>query len=139
MKAPDGQTAITFQIKPYEIDAAGHVNNAVYLNWLEDLRVKLFSEIIPLKSLTEREIFLVVASTSIRYRAPLFLYNKPLGILNIDNYSKGIWYLSAKFIREDRVIAEASQKCVLIDRKRNKMLRKVESIDADKEYESIRS
>jgi len=135
MKTPDGYTAITFEIKPYDIDAAGHVNNSVYINWLEDLRVKLFSEIIPMESLTERKIFLVVAATSIRYRAPLFLYNNPLGTLKIDNYSKGIWYLSAKFMLEDRVVAEASQKCVLIDRENNKMLRKIASTYAEREYE----
>ncbi len=128
-------TEITFIIKPYDIDAAGHVNNAVYINWLEDLRVKLFNKMISLESLTKRNIFLVVASTSIRYKAPLFLYHKPKGILKIDNYSKGIWYLSGRIVLEDRVIAEAEQKCVLIDRKNNKMLRKIVSTYMEREYE----
>ncbi len=122
MEQSDNYSEITFNIKPYDIDAAGHVNNAVYINWLEDLRVKLFSEIIPLESLTKRNIFLVVASTSIKYRVPLFLYNKPRGILKIDKYSKGIWFISARFMLEDRLAAEAVQKCVLIDSKHNKML-----------------
>ncbi len=52
MEPTEEFTEITFKIKPYDIDAAGHVNNAVYINWLEDLRVKLFSKIIPLESLT---------------------------------------------------------------------------------------
>ena len=122
MEQYDDYTEIKLIIKPYDIDAAGHVNNAVYINWLEDLRVKLFSEIIPLQSLIKRNIFLVVASTSIKYRAPLFLYNKPRGILKIDKYSKGIWFVSAKFMLEDTLAAEALQKCVLIDKKHNKML-----------------
>lgn len=130
-------TEIPFKIKPYDIDAAGHVNNAVYINWLEDLRVKLFSKIIPLESLTKRNIYLVVASTSIKYKAPLFLYDKPRGILKIDKYYKGIWYLSARFILDDRVIAEAVQKCVLLDRENNKMFRKLVSKYLEKEYEII--
>ena len=31
-------------INTYDIDVAGHVNNAVYVQWLEKLRTKLFTE-----------------------------------------------------------------------------------------------
>ena len=135
MESLGGFTEITFKIKPYDIDAAGHVNNAVYINWLEDLRVNLFSKIIPLESLAKRNIFLVVASTCIKYKAPLFLYNTPLGILKIEKYYKGIWQVSARFILNGRLIAEAVQKCVLLDRKNNKMFRKIVSTYHEKEYE----
>jgi acyl-CoA thioester hydrolase len=135
MGPSDNYAEISFQIKPYDIDAAGHVNNAVYINWLEDLRVKLFSDIVPLESLAKKNIYLVVASTRIKYKAPLFLYDNPEGILKIDHYYKGIWYLSARFILGHQVIAEAEQKCVLIDGKNNKMLKEVVSTYKEMEYE----
>ncbi len=118
-------TEIDFEIKPYDIDAAGHVNNAVYLNWLEDLRIKLFRDLIELDTLTKNNIYLVVASTNIKYKAPLFLFNEPKGLMKVDNYRKGIWYLSAEFKTKSRITTEAFQKCVLIDRKNDKMVRKI--------------
>lgn len=33
---PDGATARTFSVRPHELDPMDHVNNAVYLDWLED-------------------------------------------------------------------------------------------------------
>ncbi len=34
--APDGATARTFVVRPQELDPMGHVNNAVYADWLEE-------------------------------------------------------------------------------------------------------
>ena len=51
MNEVDHSTEIYFEIKPYDIDASGHVNNAVYINWLEDLRFKLFRKYIRLNDL----------------------------------------------------------------------------------------
>ena len=31
----NSEVELSFDIKSYNIDAAGHVNNAVYINWLE--------------------------------------------------------------------------------------------------------
>jgi acyl-ACP thioesterase len=33
---PDGATRRSFAVRPHEIDPAAHVNNAVYLDWLEE-------------------------------------------------------------------------------------------------------
>lgn len=122
---------IYFQIKPYDIDASGHVNNSVYINWLEDLRVKLFRKYFRLDELFQEEIFLVVSSTTIKYKAPLFLFNKPKGTIKIEKYCKGIWYLSAVIESDNRINTKAFQKCVLFDRRRNKMIRKnVNTIDS---------
>ena len=131
-------TEINFEIKPYDIDAAGHVNNAVYLNWLEDLRVKLFRQVIELDTLTKNNIYMVVAFTKIKYKTPLFLFNKPKGIIKIDNYCKGIWYLSAVFKKENKITTEAFQKCVLIDRRNNKMIRKINFKLKNEMYETCR-
>jgi acyl-CoA thioester hydrolase len=124
MKEQNSFAEINFEIKPYNIDVAGHVNNAVYLNWLEDLRVKLFRQFIHLDSLTRNNIHLVVASTSIKYKAPLFLFSKPKGIMKIDKYFKGIWFLSAEIKVENKITTQAFQKCVLMDIKNNRMIKK---------------
>lgn len=133
MKENNKFVEIIFEIKSYDIDAAGHVNNAVYLNWLEDLRVKLFRDIFQLDFLVRNNIHLVVASTNIKYKAPLFLFNRPRGIMEVDQYSRGVWYLSAKFKRGNSITTEAFQKCVFIDNNNNR--RMVKNIIVNSESE----
>ena len=111
------------EIKPYDIDVAGHVNNAVYMNWFEDLRIKLFEKIIPLKTLISKGLYPVVASTTIDYKRPLYLFDKPVGKIRIDKFEKGIWYLKILIELENKIVAKASQKCVLIDLKTHKMVK----------------
>jgi YbgC/YbaW family acyl-CoA thioester hydrolase len=54
-----------------ECDMYGHVNNAVYLSYLEHARVDLLKDIgLPLESLTESGIFLYIVKISIEYKKP---------------------------------------------------------------------
>jgi len=117
------EVELDFSIKPYNIDAAGHVNNAVYINWLEDLRTKLLEKILPHQILLEKNLHLVVAATNIEYKKPLHLYEKPLGVLKVDKYERGILYLSYLITLNGKIIAKASQKCVLIEKNTQKMVR----------------
>lgn len=116
------QVSIDFTIKPYEIDAAGHVNNAVYHHWLEDLRVKLFDQFLPLNVLLANNCYPAVASTEISYKHPLFLGDNPCGKIKIDQFSRGIWYLNFQIENDGKTYAAAKQKCVIIDLTTNKML-----------------
>lgn len=109
------------EIKPYNIDAAGHVNNAVYINWLEDLRTKLFEKILPHEELLKRNYHLVVASTSIEYKKPLHLHEKPVGKMKIDKYERGIFYLSCLITLDKKIVAKVFQKCVLVNKYTQKM------------------
>jgi acyl-CoA thioester hydrolase len=110
-------------IKPYNIDAAGHVNNAVYINWLEDLRTELLEKVLPHEELLKRNYHLVVASTNIEYKMPLHLYEKPIGKMKVDKYEKGIFYLSCLITLDNKIVTRAFQKCVLIDKSNQKMVK----------------
>jgi acyl-CoA thioester hydrolase len=112
-----------FSIKSYNIDAAGHVNNAVYINWLEDLRSDLLEKVLPHEILIKNNLHLVVASTNIEYRKPLHLYEKPKGRMKIDKYERGIIYLSCLITLNNKTVARASQRCVLIDKLSQKMVK----------------
>jgi acyl-CoA thioester hydrolase len=114
--------SLKFVVKPYNIDASGHVNNAVYINWLEDLRDELFEKIIPINELISKGLYLVVASTIIEYKKPIFLFDKPEGTMRVDKYIRGIWYLSAEIELEGKIAAKVKQKCVLFDRETKKMI-----------------
>ena len=135
IKEQDKSAEIYFRVKPYDIDASGHVNNAVYLNWLEDLRIKLFSKMIRLEELMQDNIYLVVSSTNIKYKSPVFLYNRPNGKIILDKYYKGIWYLSAEFQVEEKVTTVAFQKCALLDGVNNRMIKDIIFSDEKNIYE----
>jgi acyl-CoA thioester hydrolase len=114
---------LNLEIKPYNIDAAGHVNNAVYINWLEDLRINLFQEVLPFDEIIKKGYHLIVASTTIEYKHPLYLFDKPIGKVKIDKFERGIWFLSFVIELKNGVIAKAKQKCVFVDSKTNKMVK----------------
>jgi len=116
---------LNLEIKPYNIDAAGHVNNAVYINWLEDLRINLFQKILPLDEIIKKGFHLVVASTTIEYKHPLYLFDKPVGKIKIDKFEKGIWFISFVIELRNVVIAKAKQKCVFVDSKTHKMIKEI--------------
>lgn len=100
---------ISFQPKTYDIDFAGHVSNIVYIRWLEDLRLLLLDTYLPLNRLMEKGIAPVVMRTTIDYKRPVKLFDKPIGKMwagEIGNV-KGI--LVAEFSVNTVVVATAEQ------------------------------
>ena len=57
-----------------DVDAFGHVNNAVFLSYIEQARIRYLAESLELPiSLTDaRDLPLILARTEIDYRAPIF-------------------------------------------------------------------
>ncbi len=113
---------VKFDVKTYDIDAAGHVNNIAYVRWLEDLRVKLFDQFLPVSQLLEHDEFPVVAETNISYKRQIKLSDKPVGKMWIQKIEKVVWSLKAEIIVEGKIAAKADQKCVLVNLKTNKMV-----------------
>ena len=66
-------------IKSYDIDLAGHVNNIVYVRWLEDLRVALFQKISPLQNLFKEGLYPVVFKLDITYKKALKFNDEVIG------------------------------------------------------------
>ncbi len=106
---------INFNVKPYDIDAAGHVNNAVYFKWLEDLRVKLFENFLPVNELLKRNQYLVVTSANIKYKRQISLEDKPSGTMRLERIDRIIWVLKAEITVNTYIAATAEQKCVVVD------------------------
>lgn len=64
-------------VSTHEIDFAGHVNNIVYLRWLEDMRLRMFDTYCPLKQFVDYGVTPVLVSTEIHYKKPIKLFEKP--------------------------------------------------------------
>ena len=115
------KASINIEIKTYEIDIAGHVNNIVYIKWLEDLRCKLFEKILPIDNLLYWNLYPVVTSTNIVYKKQLKLNDKPAGSIWIENIQHNMMILKFNFIMGKNICAFAEQKCVLMNIKNGTM------------------
>ena len=64
-------TETTLKVRSYECDSFGHVNNAVYLNYLEYGRMGVLDKAgFTLAKLKEMGVFIVVRRIEIDYKAP---------------------------------------------------------------------
>ena len=96
-----------------DLDGLGHVNNAVYLNYLENAKIDYFREVVGAGSLDELGI---VANVSVTYRSPAF-FGETLAV-GIRVGRVGTKSLEFEFeVRgpDERVIAEGSSVHVTFD------------------------
>lgn len=109
------------KVNTYDIDIAGHVNNIVYVRWLEDLRNLVFSQICPLEKVLQLNYYPVVAFTEMKYKKQITLFDKPIGKMHIESYSHGIFVLMAEIRVNNSIAFTAKQKCVLMNLSDKKM------------------
>jgi len=109
------------KVNTYDIDIAGHVNNIVYIRWIEDLRAELFSQIYPLEKLLEINYYPVVISTELKYKGQIKLFDKPIGRIFLESYSHGVIMLKIEICLNDDTAFTATQKCVLMNLTTHKM------------------
>jgi acyl-CoA thioester hydrolase len=117
------QTILDLMIKTYDIDVAGHVNNAVYVQWFEDLRTKLFNDHFNLPGLLSKNLYPVVISTEIHYKKLLKLFDKPVGKIYVESLNHGIFTLRAEIKLDGKLSASGLQKCVLLDLKNSTIIK----------------
>jgi YbgC/YbaW family acyl-CoA thioester hydrolase len=63
-------------VKGYELDSYGHLNNAVYLNYTEQARWEILNKKKLLHLFFSRGLLLVVTETNIRYKRELKLFDE---------------------------------------------------------------
>ncbi|MFZ0456318.1 MAG: acyl-CoA thioesterase [Ignavibacteriaceae bacterium] len=112
---------ILFTVHTYDIDIAGHVNNIVYVKWIEQLRTKLFNKYFNLQDLLSNNLYPVVITTNINYKKYLKLFDKPVGTMSIEYCNHGIIELKSVIKRKKEIIALGRQMCVLLNLKTGRM------------------
>ncbi len=115
-------TEKAFCVNTYDIDIAGHLNNIVYIKWLEELRNQLFEVILDFSKFINDGFYPVVISTSINYKEEIRFNEKPLGKIRLEDYKHGVMKFVFEFIVKDSVVARAVQKCVIMNLKESKMV-----------------
>lgn len=104
-----------FVVHTYDIDAAGHVNNTVYVRWLEQLRNKIVEQVFGFKNLLAQKYYFVVAAGDLRYRKQITLFEEPQGEMVLESYAHGVFTLRAVFMVNGQKAFTALQKCVLMN------------------------
>jgi len=76
MMKTDHPYCISLTVRGYELDSYGHVNNAVYLQYLEQARWMMMRDANFLEQIDAEKLFLVVIDTHIRYLREAILFDE---------------------------------------------------------------
>ena len=107
----------TLKVRSYECDSYGHVNNAVYLNYLEFARHEYLKHIaLSLDELRNAGFAMLVAEIRIRYRIPA-LTDQTLHIVTTPvKRSRLSGVLEQTILRDAQTVAHAEVKWVCVDK-----------------------
>ncbi|MBE7385935.1 MAG: acyl-CoA thioesterase [Leptolyngbya sp. SIO1E4] len=102
----------------YHIDFLGHVNNAVYVQWMEIGRTKLLEAIgLPVHEIFEQGFAPVLVHTSITYKSPLQLGERvqvKLWLSELRNASATVQFRFHN--SQEALAAEGMQKGLFVDK-----------------------
>nr|CAD7567296.1 unnamed protein product [Timema californicum] len=107
----------TIKVRGYHLDVYQHVNNARYLEFLEEARWKWLEEVEAFHWLQEQKLAFVVVNININYRRPAVLGD----VLTIDseitqlNGKSGIIAQRVLLAGQETVVADAALTFVCID------------------------
>jgi acyl-CoA thioester hydrolase len=119
---------ITFDldIYSYQIDCAGQVHNAVYVNWMEIGKLKILEAFcLPITTLISQGSYPALAQTTIAYKTPLFLSDRVwvemwLSALGYSSTVMQFQFLNTasktEDIREQVMAAEGYQRNMFVDK-----------------------
>lgn len=102
----------------YQIDFVGHVNNAVYIHWMEIGRTKLMEAVgMPIHKISQQGFVPVLTHTSINYKSPLFLNDSVKAEIWLSELRKASAIMQFRFYNgEHTLAAEGHQKGLFIDK-----------------------
>jgi thioesterase-3 len=113
------------KVRGFHIDVFSHVNNARYLEFMEEARWVVIEKYIGLERMKTKGIIFVVVNININYRRPaslgelLELY---LGLTKIGGKS-AIFYQEIRLKGTDKVVADAQVTFVFADQQTGKAVR----------------
>jgi YbgC/YbaW family acyl-CoA thioester hydrolase len=107
------------EVRGYELDSFGHVNNAIYLNYTEQARWNILKESGFLEDFINSGMFLVVVETNIRYMRELKMFDSVEIITTLKHEAPYLIFYQEIFNRTTDVkAAKAKTKTLLINKDR---------------------
>jgi len=107
---------LRIRIKTYDIDYIGHVNNTVYVRWLEDLRLNMFDTHFPMQDVADHKVGLIIINTDIHYQKGIVLKDKFVDArLWIERFERATFYIHADFHVNGELRCSAKQRGTFLD------------------------
>ncbi len=118
LTSPEGmrplEVVLPLKVQTYDIDFANHVNNQVYVRWLEDLRMEVLREHYPLDRLMGEGLAPILHSTQITYHRSIGLFEQPTGHMWCVQLGRATLSLRAEIVVENHVCATATQRGIFL-------------------------
>ena len=106
---------LALPVRTYDIDFAGLVSNIVYIRWLEDLRLQILEEYMPLDQQMAQGYGPVLGTTHIEYKRPIRLFDRPVGRMWLDKLGRTSWTVQAEILLNGELAAIATQAGAFVD------------------------
>jgi acyl-CoA thioester hydrolase len=103
----------SIHIEPADIDFMGHVNNAVYLRWVQDAVIAYWQQIAPTEAVAKH--LWVALKHEITYRAPAFLDDQILAEVLATGVQGSRAFFTTLIQRGDTILAEVKSSWCCID------------------------
>lgn len=111
---------ISFELEvyPFHIDFIGHVNNSVYIHWMEIGRTKLLEAVgMPIQKIFQQGFAPVLVQTNITYKSPLYLGECVQACMWISELKNASAIMQFCFHNTQRILAaQGWQKGLFVDR-----------------------
>jgi acyl-CoA thioester hydrolase len=111
---------ISFDLDVYSfhIDFIGHVNNTVYIQWMEIGRTKLLEAVnMPTQKIFEQGFVPVLVQTNITYKSPLYLGERVQVEMWLSQLKNASAIMQFCFYKQERILAaQGWQKGLFVDR-----------------------
>ena len=120
--------AHTLSVLPSDIDAMGHVNNVVYVRWVQEVAEAHWNH--SASAALRAKYAWVVLRHEIDYKNPAFLHDKITGLTWVGEYSGARFDRFVKLMAEKKVLAQARTTWCLLDAKSLRPIRIPEEIIA---------
>jgi thioesterase-3 len=110
-----------FQVRGYELDSFGHVNHAVYLNYLEYARWSMLREEgITVETFTSWKRWPVIAQVEIKYLKPCRMHDRLVVETRVVEPKRSSVHFEQRVLRladgrEPELVAEARIRSVTVD------------------------
>ena len=108
-----------FTVRGYEQDVFGHVNNAVYLNYIEQARWEILRDFDLFDYLAENQLFLAVIETNFRYIRETKVFDELVVTSKLRHNSPYLLFEHSIYnVNTQRKVSRAKVKTLLVDHNR---------------------
>lgn len=100
-------------VAPGDIDFMGHVNNAVYLTWVQEAVIAYWRKVAPAEAVAQH--LWVAIRHEITYRRPAFLDDAIAAVVKAEGVKGARTFFSTLIQRGDEVLAEVKSSWCCLD------------------------